>query len=179
MEIAKGRGFNRTGRWHRSFQDGSSLELQIYRDEANRIQPGLAREQLYTSAIQIQHNTSLGWNDVFTWGAEMRRSKESFYSQNIFTFADPTSYVDVQNLFFQDSFKLLDDLRLTAGLKIENNSFAHVDFMPDLRLAWEVTDSDLLWASVSRAVRTPSKIDRELQATGILNPAPDSALERW
>ena len=172
MEIAKGRGFNLTGRWHRSFQDGSSLELQIYRDEANRIQPGLAQEQLYTSAIQIQHNTSLGWNDVFTWGAEVRRSKESFYSQNIFTFADPTSYVDVQNLFFQDSFQLLDDLRLTTGLKIENNSFSHVDFMPDLRLAWEVTESDLLWASVSRAVRTPSKIDQELTAPGILIAAP-------
>jgi iron complex outermembrane receptor protein len=172
MEIEKGRGFNLTGRWTRTFESGSSLEVQMYRDEANRILPGLAREQLYTSAVQIQHNTSLGWNDVFTWGAEVRRSKESFYSQNIFTFANPTSYVNVQNLFAQESFKLLDGVRLTAGLKIENSSFANVDFMPDLRLAWEVTGNDLLWASVSRAVRTPSKIDQELSAPGILIPAP-------
>lgn len=172
MEIEKGRGFNVTGRWTRAFQSGDTLELQIYRDEANRILPGLAQEQLYASAIQIQHNTSLGWNDVFTWGAEVRSSKESFYSQNVFTFADPTSYVNVQNLFAQNSFKLLDDLRLTAGLKVENSSFSNLDFLPDLRLAWDVADKHLLWTSISRAVRTPSKIDRELMAPGILLPAP-------
>jgi len=172
MEIEKGRGFNVTGRWKRTLQSGDTLELQIYRDEANRILPGLAREQLYTSAIQVQHNTSLGWNDVFTWGAEVRSSKESFYSLNVFSFDNPTSYVNVQNLFAQNSFKILDDVRLTAGLKVENSSFSNLDFLPDLRLAWDVADKHMLWTSVSRAVRTPSKIDRELMAPGILLASP-------
>lgn len=172
MEIEKGRGFNVTGRWNHIFEGGSTIELQVYRDENTRILPGLAREQLDTSAIQMQHNTSLGWNDIFTWGAEFRHSKESFYSFSAFTFANPTSNIHVQNLFFQDEFRVLDDVKLTTGIKIENSSFSNVDFMPDVRLAWEATDTDLLWFSVSRAVRTPSKIDRELMAPGILDPAP-------
>lgn len=172
MDLEKARGFNLTGRWSHIFESGSSLELQIYRDENSRALPGRGREQLDTSAIQMQHNTSLGWNDNFIWGAEVRRSKESFYSTSLLSFTNPTGNVDVENLFFQDSFRLLDDLKITTGIKIENSSFSNVDFMPDLRLAWEFTDKGLLWFAVSRAVRTPSKLDRELAAPGILIPAP-------
>jgi iron complex outermembrane receptor protein len=114
----------------------------------------------------------LWWNDTFIWGAEYRRSKEYFESLNIFGFANPVTDLHIQNLFAQDSFQLLDRLKVTTGIKIENSSYSNVDFMPDLRLAWQVTDSDMLWASVARAVRTPSKIDRELQSPGLLLPAP-------
>jgi iron complex outermembrane receptor protein len=120
----------------------------------------------------MQHTGALWWNDTFIWGGEYRHSKEAFYSQSIFSFANPVTHLDVENLFVQDSFRLLDSLKLTTGIKIENSSYSNVDFMPDLRLAWQMADSHLLWASVSRAVRTPSKIDRELEAPGFLLPAP-------
>jgi iron complex outermembrane receptor protein len=45
--------------------------------------------------------------------------------------------------------------------------------MPSARLAWRPARETLLWAAVSRAVRTPSRIDRELAALPILAPAPD------
>jgi len=63
-------------------------------------------------------------------------------------------------------------LKVVTGIKIENSSYSNVDFMPDLRFAWQLADNDLLWASVSRAVRTPSKVDRELQLPGFLLPSP-------
>jgi len=68
-------------------------------------------------------------------------------------------------------------LKATVGVKVEHNSFSGVDAMPDLRLAWQITDNQMLWAAVSRAVRTPSKIDRELEATGILLPSPNFGSE--
>ena len=40
--------------------------------------------------------------------------------------------------------------------------------MPSVRLSWQVSHSDLFWAAVCRAVRTPVQIDRELEAPGIL-----------
>jgi iron complex outermembrane receptor protein len=40
--------------------------------------------------------------------------------------------------------------------------------MPNVRLAWRPTDNSLLWASVSRAVRTPSRIDRDLRIPGVI-----------
>jgi iron complex outermembrane receptor protein len=172
QDIERGRGYDLSGHWSHVFDSGSSLEVQAYSDGNSRILPGLAREQLDTADLLVQHNTALWWNDTFIWGGEYRHSKEYFESLNVFGFANPVTHLDIENLFAQDSFKLLDDLKVTTGIKIENSSYSNVDFMPDLRLSWQVTDNDLLWASVSRAVRTPSKVDRELQSPGILLPAP-------
>jgi iron complex outermembrane receptor protein len=172
MDLERSRGYDLSGRWTHALEGGSSLELQAYYDENSRALPGLAREQLDTADFLIQHNTELWSNDTFIWGGEYRRSKEAFYSSSAFNFTNPVTHLDVENLFAQDSIQLFDRLKLTAGIKIEASTFSNVDFMPDLRLAWQATDSNLFWASISRAVRTPSKIDRELQSPGLLIAAP-------
>jgi iron complex outermembrane receptor protein len=179
QEIEKGRGFNLTARWNHNFESGDRLEVLAYKDQNTRVLPtALAREELDTWAVQIQHNTALWWNDTFIWGLENRYSKEAFYSGGPFGFANPISRINVTNLFFQDQFRLLDDVKVTAGMKVENSSFSNVDFLPELRLAWQMAPDHTLWAAVSRAVRTPSKIDRELQSPGILNPAPNFHSEK-
>lgn len=172
MELEHARGYDVTGRWNHDLENGSSLEVQAYLDENARILPLLAREQLDTFELQAQHTTALWWNDTFIWGGEYRHSKEAFYSSVAFGFANPVTHLDIENLFAQDSFNLFDNLKVTTGIKIENSSYSNVDFMPDLRLAWTLANNHMLWASVSRAVRTPSKIDRELESPGLLAPAP-------
>src|SRR3546814_4339022 len=64
-------------------------------------------------------------------------------------------------------------VKLTLGNKFEHNSHTGLELMPNARLAWRVTDSTMLWSAVSRAVRTPSRFDRDLQATGVLVPGDD------
>jgi iron complex outermembrane receptor protein len=65
--------------------------------------------------------------------------------------------------FIQDGMALVDDrLRLTAGLKLEHNPYTAWEFQPSVRAAWKVRERQLLWAAVSRALRTPSRIDREV-----------------
>jgi len=172
MALENSRGYDVTGRWSHDLEGGSSLEIQTYLDENARILPGLAREQLDTFDLQAQHNTALWWNDTFIWGGEYRHSKEAFYSSAGIGFANPVTHLDIENLFAQDSFRLFDNLKVTTGIKIENSSFSNVDFMPDLRFSWQVADNHMLWASVSRAVRTPSKIDRELESPPLLLAAP-------
>ncbi len=55
-------------------------------------------------------------------------------------------------------------MKLTTGLKIEGSSFSNVDFMPDVRLAWDASAADLLWFSVSRADARVKIDNRELEA---------------
>jgi iron complex outermembrane receptor protein len=172
MDIKHTRGYNLTGRWSHALESGSSLEMQVYSDESAQIIPGVIREQLDTLDLQVQHNTALWWNDTFIWGGEYRHSKESVYSFLAAGFANPVTHLDIENLFAQDSFFLFDKLKVTTGIKIENSSFSNVDFMPDLRFSWAVAENHMLWASVSRAVRTPSKLDRELESPGVLLPSP-------
>ncbi len=48
---------------------------------------------------------------------------------------------------------------------------------PSARLQWNVTPKQMVWSAVSRAVRTPSRIDHDLrQPTGLPAPFPSSIL---
>jgi iron complex outermembrane recepter protein len=76
-------------------------------------------------------------------------------------------------VFAQDVVSLTPDLKLTVGLKLEDNSYSGGDLMPNFRIAWTPSDNSLVWAAASRAVRTPNRIERELTATGILLPSPN------
>ena len=55
-------------------------------------------------------------------------------------------------------------LSLIAGVKLEKSSFVGWQLLPNLRVAYQPSERALFWAAVSRAVRTPSRIDRELAA---------------
>jgi iron complex outermembrane receptor protein len=70
----------------------------------------------------------------------------------------------------QDEIALRDNLGLTLGLKIEDHTYTEIEYMPNVRLAWQPGRHSLIWAAVSRAVRTPSRIDRELVNPGVVIP---------
>jgi iron complex outermembrane receptor protein len=65
------------------------------------------------------------------------------------------------NLFAQDEIVLEDNLRLTLGTKFENNYYTGTEFLPSARLAWKPEPRRLVWGAVSRAVRAPSRVDRD------------------
>src|SRR6202043_946479 len=43
-----------------------------------------------------------------------------------------------------------------------HDAYTRGEPLPNARLSWKVSDSNLLWAAVSRAVRAPSRLDRDL-----------------
>jgi iron complex outermembrane receptor protein len=51
---------------------------------------------------------------------------------------------------------------LTLGSKLEHNDYTGFEYEPSGRLQWKITDKQMLWAAVSRAVRTPARYDRDL-----------------
>ncbi len=170
--IERAWGGNVNGSWDHAFLDGSTLQVQAYADDSVRTEPGVV-DELATYDLLAQHTTSLGWNDNFVWGGEFRFWREAFYSAGPFLFANPVSTITLGSAFAQDQIAIADDLKLTLGMKAEYNSYSGFDPMPDVRLAWQAAPQTLLWGAVSRAVRTPSKIDRELQDSGILIPSPN------
>lgn len=169
-------GGNLLGRWTRRLGEGSSLQLQAYYDRKTR-DYAVATDVLTTYDLQAQHNLAVGKSHQMVWGAEYRLWQSQFRSLSPFGFLDPNASLSVGNLFAQDEIALLPGLKLTLGLKVESNSYTGVDYLPNGRLAWHLHTDHLLWAAVSRAVRTPSRIDRELQGFGILAEAPSFRAE--
>ena len=72
------------------------------------------------------------------------------------------------NLFLQDEVQLNDEVGVTVGARLEHNDFTGTEALPSARLAWKFADDQLLWAAASRAVRAPSRLDRNI----VLPPNP-------
>ncbi len=70
------------------------------------------------------------------------------------------------NLFVQDEIGLAPGLSAILGLKVERNPFTGNEWLPNVRLAWLPTRQSIAWAALSRAVRAPSRIDREVNSPG-------------
>jgi len=158
-------------RMDRTMANGSALEAQAYvaRDDRSAVD---THERRDTYNIQVQDSMTLGRHQLVV-GGEARAWREYFLSTNIFHFANPRATISLAALFAQDAVALTPDLKLTVGLKAEDNSYSGFDWLPSVKLAWTPSDTALLWASASRAVRPPNRIERELTALPILLPSPD------
>ncbi|WP_158284636.1 TonB-dependent receptor [Azospirillum sp. TSO35-2] len=171
------RGGNLLGRWTRTLDAGSSLQVQAYYDRQDRDYL-VATDDLQTFDLQAQHNLTVGDRHQVVWGAQYRLWRSAFRSLVNFRFPDEQATISLGSLFAQDEIALSPGLKLTLGMKAEYNSYSGLDLLPNLRLAWRVADGHLLWTAVSRSVRTPSRVDRELSAPGLLDPAPEFRSER-
>lgn len=160
-------GGNLLARWNRQLGAAASLQLQAYYDVFKR-RFSLVADQLETADVEAQ----LGWTGgrhQLVAGAGLRRTRDRFDNDLGFFTLDPEEKrLWLGNIFVQDRYALTDELAVIAGLKLEKTSFTSVEVLPNLRLAYQPNAATLLWTAVSRAVRTPSRIDRDLQEPGIL-----------
>jgi iron complex outermembrane receptor protein len=160
-------GQNLLARWSRALSPTSSLRVQAYYDRFER-EFMLARDALSTFDVDAQLNIRSGAHD-WVFGAGARTLRDQFRNDlNEFRLEPPSRRLWVWNGFIQDRFRISEALSLTAGLKLQESSFSGLEFLPNVRLAWQPNQDSLFWTAVSRAVRTPSRIDRQLIAPPVL-----------
>lgn len=154
-------GGNLLGRWNRQLAGGGELRLQAYYDRTRRVLPGLFGETLDTWDIDVQHRLPWGERQDIVWGGGYRLLVDDVSNSPTLAFLPASRELHLANLFVQDRITLAPAWKLSLGAKLEDNSYTGLEFLPDARLAWQLSQTALLWGAVSRAVRTPSRIDRE------------------
>ncbi|HEY3813117.1 MAG TPA: TonB-dependent receptor [Caulobacteraceae bacterium] len=170
-------GGNLLGRWTHDYGSGAAGEVQAYYDQTDRLGSGES-DLLKTYDISGQHNFHVGERQNIVWGGELRVWDEDFRTGPVFLFANPRATLTLGDAFAQDEIAITPAVKATLGLKLEDNSFSGFDWLPDVRLAWTPDDKTLLWAAISRSVRTPNRIERQLELSGVLAPSPDFQSER-
>jgi iron complex outermembrane recepter protein len=65
------------------------------------------------------------------------------------------------NTFIQDKIKLNGKNYVTIGSKLEISDYSGTELQPNIRYVWLPNSENTVWAAISHAVRTPSKMDRE------------------
>jgi iron complex outermembrane receptor protein len=159
-------GGNVLARWNGEPARGQRLQVQAYFDHTERDIPGSFLERLNTFDAEFQHSLPAGAAHLITWGGGHRRSYDHVNNSPALAFLPGTTTLQWSNLFVQDEIGLREDLQLTMGAKVASNPYTGAEFLPSARLAWKPQRSELVWAAVSRAVRAPSRLDRDLFAPG-------------
>lgn len=73
------------------------------------------------------------------------------------------------SIFAQDEIALKKDrLALTFGTKLQHNTYSGFEYQPNIRVGWRLDSLQFLWGAVSRAVRMPSRIDRDFFIPGVI-----------
>ncbi|MFZ6766039.1 TonB-dependent receptor plug domain-containing protein [Undibacterium sp. Di26W] len=144
--------------------DNADSSLQMYWDHTERNQPNAYNDHLDTLDLEFQHAQTVANIHNLVWGLGYRYAIDKVQNGNNFGFLPGSLNMHWANIFIQDEIRLMENLRLTLGLKFEKNSYTGLENLPNLRLAWEPADKHLLWAALSRSVRTPSRIDKDLFA---------------
>lgn len=163
-------GFNLLARWTRRFENGSDLRLQTYFDHTDRQDFSLFSPEADIFDVEIQHAMPLGDHKVL-WGGGYRKGSDDVQDGLLFGFRPTSRDLEWANLFVQTEFSLSDRISLTAGIKLEENDYTGSEYLPSVRLGWHASPTQFLWTGLSRAVRAPSRLDRD-----VLLPPPSGFL---
>lgn len=161
-------GTNLLGRWSDERDDGSSWRVQTYFDHAERNQPGFFNKTLNILDFEFQRGLRPAAAHWLLWGGGYRYANDNLNDQNLaaFAFIPQDKRLHWFQLFIQDEWTLHPDLVLTLAIKGEHNDYTGLEWLPNARLAWAFAKDQLLWSAISRAVRAPSRLDRELFIPG-------------
>jgi iron complex outermembrane receptor protein len=148
------------GRWRRSLAEGGELELQGYYDQLlNR--GSLIQDVRHSTSLELQHRTPWATDNDVVWGLGYRRSDFRIDGNNRIQIGDATGTDVTYSGFGQIEHRLSDTVRLVGGSKLEWNDISGWEVQPTARALWLPSSQQQVWAGVSRAVRTPSRGERE------------------
>jgi iron complex outermembrane recepter protein len=155
-------GANTLTRWqHHS--DSSDLQLQAYFDQTQSFQPtGGNAFVLHTYDVELQDSMLLGAADQLIWGGGERLYSYGITNSASLLFVPSSRNLTLGDVFAQDTYSLMPTLKLTAGIKFEDDPYYGWTPLPNARLAWDATDRTTLWAAASRAVRSPTPFDEDV-----------------
>lgn len=147
-------------RWKRQFSNHSSTDTFAYCDWYSRF--SLPPDSRNTCDIEFQHNFEWNPRHSLVWGGAFSTTGDNL-AANSEMFTRLRRRNSVESAFVQYGFALIPDrLRLIAGTKIEHNGYTGAEYQPQVRAVWTPRHQHTFWASLSRAVRVPSRGESDL-----------------
>jgi iron complex outermembrane receptor protein len=159
-------GVNVLARWQRDFTSGRGFRLQAYLDRTSWLAPHFG-ERRTTVDVDFLHHVTFGGRHTVTAGGGARISPSRFIQMIPTLDFTPNRQTDsVYSGFAEDEIALVRDrVWLTAGSKIERNNYTGLEVEPGARVLWTPRPGQSVWSAITRAVRTPSRIEDAIVAT--------------
>jgi iron complex outermembrane receptor protein len=163
-------GLHLLSRWQHKMNSGSMI-LQSYFNRMKR--NGTYSDSTHNIYdIDFQHSSQLSDRHEFIWGLGFRYTDSLIDGSELITYIPNHRKDKLFSVFVQSEFSLTEDLRLVVGSKFEHNDYTGFEVQPTIRMLWNINDKHSMWAAVSRAVRTPARVDEDLQINIIIPNRP-------
>lgn len=158
--------------WRHIFSPSSDLRVRAYFDRTRRDDPSFY-DSLYTYNLDMQHRFELPPGQELLYGLTLQLMSNRNVGKGVFALDPPQSEDVLVSGFVQDQLSLLEGkLRLTLGTKLEHNSFSGFELQPSGRFALLLHPAHTVWGAVSRAVRVPTRFERDI-SIDVSDPAAD------
>ncbi|HEV7680814.1 MAG TPA: TonB-dependent receptor [Pyrinomonadaceae bacterium] len=165
-------GGNILGRWTHTFSTDSNASLQFYYDRTHLNDPipanafaaaGTLFDNLDTYDLDFQHRFRASKRHRLVWGLGYRFTHDVVMNAPALAFLPTTLNHKLFSAFVQDEIMLGEKVSLTLGTKVEHNDYTGFEYEPNARIGWTPTGRQTIWAAVSRAIRAPSRSDRDIR----------------
>jgi len=163
-------GGNLLGRWTHRFSDKADFQFQAYYDRTHR-DVAIFSEQRDTFDFDFQNHFHAGERNAIVWGLGYRTTSDDTGYNETVLLRPRSRTLNLFSGFVQDEITVVEDrLRLTLGSKLEHNDFTGWEVQPGGRLLWTPATNHAVWASVTRAVRTPSRAENDVRIAAAISP---------
>ncbi len=161
-EVSHASGAAVLGRWTRQMASGASLQLESSFDGSRRNEP-VGDYRQHSAEAGVQYRRQIGARHDFITGAGYRSIHASLDGRLGISLVPADTTQGTFDTFVQDEIAVVPRrLSFTLGAKVEHDAAVGFGIQPTGRLMWSVTRNQRVWGAVSRALRTPSLLDRDI-----------------
>lgn len=157
----------------RRLQERSRLTLTGLLAAESGEERGSQRISSQTADLELTHafQPAASAHEI-TWGAGMRLYADHNETQGSGRFDPPRRHMLDGRLFVQDRWVGVDQrLSVVGGLRLDHTDFAGTRAQPSLAVAWKPSADTTAWASLSRAIRVPSRGEEDADlAVAVIPP---------
>ena len=170
--VQSNEGAHLLGKLDWRLDNGSLGTLQASVEQTRVEMRGVHAEERTTLDLDFQNRLSLSERQELVWGLGYRHSTDAIQSGSLLTLLPAAERQSLVSAFVHDEYTVVPDRwRIAAGSKFEHNSYTGLEVQPNLRSAWNLNATDSAWASASRAVRTPARVERSATIDAAAYPA--------
>jgi iron complex outermembrane receptor protein len=163
-------GANLLTRWEHSLSGTDNLSLQMYYDHIQR-DFYILGEKRDTVDLDFQHRFAAGHMQDIIWGVGYRYSHDTLQNSQIFSLENTSNGDSLFSAFLHDEITLLPNtLSVILESRLEHNHHTGFEIQPSGRLIWTPSPQNTIWGSISRAVRSPARVEMDLRYTYLTLP---------
>jgi len=157
-----GTGAHLLARHEWALANGSSAVLQGYVDQSTVEVRNIIDQRRLSTGIDFQHSLHLGPDHELIWGLGWLNSRDKIDSQGIIRILPERRTLELASAFVHSETMLVpEQLRLSLGVRLEYSNFEAFHPQPNARLLWTPSSDQAVWGAISRAVRRPSRAERD------------------